>query len=462
MFLGQGNQQPERRLADYQQELYDKLGTTVLHPVGAVFFGLMTLWTFLVPRCYVIWALLFTACFISPGQRFAFFTIDFHFQRAIIVVILFRILIMSEFQGIKLRGIDYAIFGCALSLILATLLGGRSQFFLPVAGRAADGIGIYLIARAYVRQLEDLRAVLLGAAIAAVPVMIGFIIEKSTTNNMFSVFGGVPPITVLRDGKLRAQGAYTHPIIAGAFWATFVPLFFAVVLAKARTIRAVITGWVGTISAVIAALMTASSTPIGGLLIGFGTWCLFPFRGHLRIIRWGVFFVLVSLHLLSDRGVHGVIFTKFNFIAASTGYHRYQLIQGAIDGFSQWALLGHRGTHFNRAYDDVTNDYIALALNGGLAAVVLKITAIVLAFISIGKLMRAVQNNRSDLFLAYGLGAALLTVTITMLAVSMYHQGEIPVFLTLGMAASLGDPQWLPGMRNSQAPMPMNTPSTPS
>ena len=418
------------------------MGTTILHPLAALVFALLTLWTFVVSRRYVIWALLFISCFISPAQRFAFFTIDFHFQRAITVIILIRIVLMGEFQGIRLRNIDYALFGSAGLVILCSAVRDGGAFLVGELGRSLDGVGIYLIARAYVRHMKDLRYVLIGAAIAAVPVMIGFVIEKSTSRNLFSIFGGVPEITVIRDDRLRAQGAFTHPIIAGVFWAAFTPLFIAVILSKAKALWSFFVGWIGTISAVLAAFMTASSTPIGGILIGLICWVLFPLRGYLRVIRWTLLFAILFLHAISQNGVHAILFTKISFVGASTGYHRYLLIDGLMQGFSKWALIGNRTTQFNYAFRDITNDYILTALNGGLLALALKIAVIAFAFASIGRMMRAAQN-RADLLLSYGLGASLVTVIISMTAVSMYVQGEVSVFLTLGMAASLGDPAFL-------------------
>ena len=41
------------------------------------------------------------------------------------------------------------------------------------------------------------------------------ILEHLTGRNVFSVFGGVPEFTVIREGKLRAQAAFAHAIVAG-------------------------------------------------------------------------------------------------------------------------------------------------------------------------------------------------------------------------------------------------------
>lgn len=430
--------QSKKKSVKYGLEYVEHIGTNILHPVALSFFALASLWTFLAPKRFVIWALLFITCFISPAQRFAFLTIDFHFARAITFLILFRILLLGDLRNIQIRRIDYLVFSAAFVVVLCSGLRQGGVNFIPELGRTFDGVGIYLIGRAYVRSCNDLRSVLLGAAIAVIPVMIGFVIEKSTSRNYFSLFGGVPEITVIRDGKLRAQGAFTHPIIAGVFWAAFTPLFFALVLSRAKEIVAVFTGWFGTIATILILFMTASSTPIAGLLIGLVGWCTYPYRAHLRSIRWTILIVAVFLHLISERGLHAIIFTKIKLISASTGYHRFQLIDGAIANFSDWALLGNRGARYNRSFGDITNDYVLTALNGGIVALILKIAVIVVAFASIGRAMRAAKN-RMDLLLIYGLGVSLLTIVISMTAVSMFHQGVFSIYLTIGMAASLGD-----------------------
>ena len=44
--------------------------------------------------------------------------------------------------------------------------------------------------------------------VVLIPVAIFMTIEKTTGRNYFSMFGGVSTLTAIRDGKLRAQGAF--------------------------------------------------------------------------------------------------------------------------------------------------------------------------------------------------------------------------------------------------------------
>ena len=41
--------------------------------------------------------------------------------------------------------------------------------------------------------------------------------EKFSGRNAFAIFGGVPDVAVVRDGVIRCQGPFAHPILAGTF-----------------------------------------------------------------------------------------------------------------------------------------------------------------------------------------------------------------------------------------------------
>lgn len=424
------------------QTFVTQLGTNIVHPLGAVLFLIATLWAFFAPRKYVIWSLLFIACFISPAQRFAFLTIDFDFLRAMTILIVVRIITFGEYRGTQLRYIDYAAVMLALMMVATGTFRLGGGMFVHKVGHAVDSVGIYMIGRMYVRQWEDLRAVLLGAALAAVPVALFFTVEQFTQRNFFSVLGGVPEVTSIRNGNLRAQGAFTHPIIAGLFWGTFAAMFIGVVMSKRRTLQAYFVGWVGSSAALVIAFMTNSSTSIACVLVAFAGWMCFPYRMFLRTIRWVVFAGVMFIHMVHPNGVHAFAFVNFAFIAGSTGRHRYILIDGALQNMSDWMFYGSSTKAYNRAFHDVTCEYVKIATNGGLIALFLEIAVITMAFYAVGRALRAARN-REETTLAYGLGVAVLTVAIGALAVTIYGQGEVPFYLTFGMAASLGQLDWL-------------------
>ena len=422
---------------DFKQYL-KMTGTNIVHPLGATVFVLNLLWVFLAPRKYVVWAVFFIACFISPAQRFAFLTLDFDFLRAITIAVLLRAMVFGELKGIRLRSIDYVIVAWCLVLVLTGTLRAGPARFINQMGQAVDGIGLYMIARVYIRNWEEFRSAIFGAALITIPVMVFFTIEKTTSRNYFSLLGGVAEFSQERQGRLRAQGAFTHPIIAGVYLATFAAMYVGVLLGSVRNLRALITGWLGTIAAVIAAIMTGSSTPIAGMLIALGGWVFYPWRASMQSIRWVLLFVLLGLHIVSQNGIHSLMFNKISFVSGSTGYHRFALIEGLLQNVPKWALWGDNSPRYNRSYRDITNDYVMNAISGGMVALALEITAITLAFYACGRALRA-TTSRDESLLAFGLGCGLLVITISALAVTMFGQAEVPFYMTLGMAASLGN-----------------------
>jgi hypothetical protein len=59
--------------------------------------------------------------------------------------------------------------------------------------------------------------------------------EMATGRNAFASFGGVHEIAQMRNGLLRCQGPFAHPILAGTFGATQLPLFIALWFQEGRS-----------------------------------------------------------------------------------------------------------------------------------------------------------------------------------------------------------------------------------
>lgn len=436
-------QSTNKKLTD--ADFTDKVGTNIVHPLGAGLFGLCALWSIIAPRKYVVWAVLFIACFVSPAQRFAFLGADFDFLRAITVLILCRILVLGELRNVRIRAIDYCVLGFVTTMIIGVTIRTGGARTINELGQTVDGLGLYLIGRALIRNLDDLKSLMVGAFICSVPVMIFFTIEQMTGRNYFSVLGGVSEMTQVRQGKLRAQGAFTHPIIAGLFWATFFALFIGLIRAKTKSFMLKIGGWIGAIASVIIVVMTNSSTPLAGLLVATVGWLCFSYRWYLKQIRWAILFFMLFIHIIHTKGVHFFVFVNFNPVSGSTGRHRAMLIDGVLKNIPDWALFGS-SRRYNRAFRDITCDYVYTAVQGGMIPLIFELAVITLAFYACGRAIRAARN-REELNLVYGVGVAVLTVCVMSTAVSVYGQAEVPFFMTFGIAASLGNLEWIPKIR---------------
>ncbi|MCZ6506246.1 MAG: hypothetical protein O6834_09785 [Actinobacteria bacterium] len=201
---------------------------TTLHPIGlaaAFFLGVATL---LVPRRFALAPMLIMACFISPAQRVVISSLDFNLLRLMVLFGWLRIALFAETRRFGWKPIDTVVILWAVAgTLVVTMREATISAFIYRSGLAFDAVGMYFFFRFMIRSWKDMEKLMLVAAIISIPVAVVFLVELSTGRNMFAVFGGVPEITIVREGRLRCRGPFPHPILAGCFWAALMPLIGA-------------------------------------------------------------------------------------------------------------------------------------------------------------------------------------------------------------------------------------------
>ena len=430
----------------------EMIDQSYVHPLALLIFVLAAIWIFVGPSNKITWSVIAIACLVSVAQRISVLTLDFDFIRAIGTLGLIRILVYGELRTIKPNLGDKLILGYVTTLIGCSLINGGLSEATTRGGLCLSYFSIYWIGRSSIRTVQDLKLMLTFIGVVLIPVAIFMTIEKLTGRNYFSIFGGISTLTAMRDGKLRAQGGFTHPIIAGVFFAGLAPIAFGVILSKAKGLPSLLAGWITLILSLVVILMTASSTPVAGFLIGVMSWCTFKIRWHLKTYLYVLGFMAVVVHFVANNGLHGVLFTKIDFTGSSTGYHRYMLVQGMLDNIPNWVVTGSPGAKYNKAFRDITNMYVLSALTGGLLALVLQIMMVIQALKGcVASVRKAI--TRQDLVISYGLGCGLVVMIASFTAVSCYGEGIVPFYLLVGGAISLG--QVLPSkgsVRPSKSP----------
>lgn len=427
--------------------------TTIVHPLALVIFLAAAAWLFMGPRGKISWSLLVIACLISTAQRFSIITLDFGFIRAIGTLALIRILTYGELRSIRPHLADKAMLGFIVAMIFFTVAREGISGATQKAGVGLACFSVYWIGRSSIRSGHDLRMMMVAIGVLAIPVSIFMTIEQATGRNNFSLFGGVSEFTAIRDGKLRSQGSFCHPIIAGVFFASFAPLSIGVILSKSRGMISLLSGWICLGLSAVIILMTNSSTPIAGLMLGVLAWCTFKFRRNLKTYLYVIVVLMIVGHFASSRGIHNVIFTKIDFTGSSTGMHRYLLIDGMLQNIPRWMILGDTNPGYNKSFRDITNMYVMAGLTGGMVALTLLIVLIVQAFKSCTKAVRNARN-RQDIMTYYGLGCALFVMCVSFTAVACYGEGIVPFYMLVGAAISVG--QRPPGTKQTRevAPQP--------
>ncbi len=412
----------------------DYYGQTVLHPVGLVTVLSLGVALVLMPRRYTIYPMIVMASFIPSAQRLVIAGLDFDLMRILVLFAWARLLLRNEFKGFIWNRLDTLMVAWMVSgTLVYTLQNGTSSAFINRCGWMFVGLGMYLFFRCVLRNWEDFERLVMGFIVVGMPVAVAFAIEWTTGRNAFSVFGGVPEITLVREGRLRCQGAFAHAILAGCFWASVMP-WMAPLLGDKRRWFAV----AGLLASLFIVVASSSSTPVMAVVFGLVGMAFYPLRGHLRPIRYAFFSSLVVLHFIMKGPVWSLI-ARISAVAGSTGWHRYKVMDATINNFSKWWLLGEPDPMSWGVWNmrDITNQYVLEGLQGGLLTLVIFVACIAVAFGIVGKALRRPDSSAQEHLFIYTIGVSLFVHVWSFFGVSYFSQMLMLWYLTLAIVGSL-------------------------
>lgn len=409
-----------------------------MHPAVAIVMVLGIILILLLPRKYVIVPFLCFAFLIPLGQMLVFGGLHLFLFRILLIFGCVRMFWMKLFAHTKLFGgrpevldtvfILWAIFRASAFLILFSF---QSSALVNQGAFLLDVFGAYFFLRYLIQDDEDiLRTV---KALAGITIVMGacMLNEKLRSQNVFGYLGGFPITPLIRDGAIRARGTFSHPILAGCFGAVVLPLFYWLwqsAKAKGLAIAAII----GSCCIVFS---SASSTPLTALAGGILAVCFWPMRKHMRLFRWGIALALVSLHLVMKAPVWFLI-ARVDLTGASSGYHRAMLVDTFIRHFTDWWLVG---TNMNDTWGfdmwDLSNQFVAEGITGGLATFVCFITLIAISFKKIGLARKALEGDRNQEWFFWFLGAAMFANIMAYFGTSYYDHSQVSWFALLAMIA---------------------------
>lgn len=416
-------------------------GETVIHPLALGFTLFMGIMMLFLPRRYVIIPMLFATLFITAEQRIVIMDLDFNMIRILVLFGWARVLLKGEIKSFKLNRIDKVIILWAVSgIITYTILWKTSTAFIYRIGRAFNIIGLYFLFRILIRDFDDFFTITKALAIISIPLSIAMLIEHSSGKNVFAIFGGVPEITYIREGRLRCQGAFAHPILAGTFGATLVPLFVGI-WGKGGKTRLLV--FLGIIAATIITITSASSGPVLSYISGIVALSLWPLRKRMRLIFLGSIFTIIALQLYMKAPIWALV-GRVSVVGGSTAYHRFTLIDQFTKRFNEWWLIGTRYTdHWGFHLFDITNHYIRIAVDGGLITLILFLAIIFLCVKGIGKSISilenipGIDNIRLKQLCLWSLLSTLFAHLVSFMGVSYFDQIIVVWYLLISIISSI-------------------------
>jgi hypothetical protein len=308
-------------------------------------------------------------------------------------------------------------------------------------GDLYNAVGIYCLVRAVVVGFDDIRFIVKAFAVLVVPLAVLFVVERVTGQNLFSMLGGVPLLSELRNGQVRCQGAFKHAILAGTFGATAMPLFvgFWVSSARDRVLAAL---------AIIAASVIVVTSGSSGAFTAFfvsivGLMC-WPLKHHMKAVRWGILLSVLALAAVMKAPVWFVI-DRASGLVGGDGWYRSQLIDSAIRHFGEWWLLGtgytahwmETGIPANPNSADIVNEFVNQGIRGGLVALSLFIWLLAKCFKAAGLAIRNEDYRGGAQFMIWSMGCTVLAHVASFFSVTYFDQIIIFWYLIIGMIAAL-------------------------
>lgn len=379
---------------------------------------------------------------MTLGQVIVIAGLHFTMVRVVLLFAWIRLVLRKEYVGLKLNNVDkFLILFVLSSSVIYTINQLSFEDFVNRLGFSYTFLGSYFLFRILIKDTRDIIQAVQQLVIIVVPLAGLMLIEKATGRNFFSVLGGVPEITIVREGKLRCQGAFAHPILAGVFGATLIP-FFTALWNWSRGSR-----WmalVGLAAATIVTFATSSGGPMSIYALAVLGMAIWRYRSHMRTIRWVIFVGLVGLHVVMSAPVWHLM-ARLSNITGGGGWHRAHIIDQAIKHFGDWWFLGTRVTaHWhinvlptNPKMIDLTNQYLTEGVNGGLVTMVLFVALILVAFREVGRcLTHHAARPFADRLSIWALGVVLFCHSVAFFSVHYFDQTIIFWLMGLAMIGS--------------------------
>lgn len=421
-------------LAQADHFAQDYQGTTTVHPLGLAALLMCGVSLVFIPRRHACLAFLVLACFVSQAQRLVLFGLDFNFLRIIVLCGVVRIVMRKETDGLRMNLLDVLILVYAvINTVVMTISYATTAMFVNRLGASLDVVGMYFVTRALVRSMEDVKQFVRWAIVLAIPVTLAFLVEKSTGRNIFAFLGGVPEHTLAREGRLRVQGAFSHPIVAGCFWASLMPMMGALWFRGGRDRQLSVVGMVLSCCIVV---MTASSTPLLGAMVGVAGMAMYFVKEQMRWVRWGALLMVFGLHMVMIKPVWHLI-ARVSAVGGNSGWHRFVLIDGAINHFNEWWLLGtHSTAHWGHFAFDVANFYVAQCVMGGIWLFAVFIGVLAAAFSRLGRHWRTRPAGPDRIF-AWAMGVSVFVHCVNFIGLAYFGQASMLWYWTLGAVGSM-------------------------
>jgi hypothetical protein len=397
---------------------------TMLHPLVAVWLLIAIVLILTRPRGQALTVFLLSCFSIPIGQVIVLGTLHFSVLRILVLAgLVRRASFRAKFPG-GFNALDQVVVLWTVSaLVTLSLQWMNSQALIHNLGDFLDAIGGYFVVRFLIPDGEAIRRTIKVLAVVCIIQGAFMINEQIAHVNVFGYLGGGWTGVTVRDGKIRSEGVMGC-IYAGVFGGVLIPWFLWLwTTGKSRILA--LAGFAGATAMAITSNSSTSLLALGGSVVGLAFW---PLRKQMRLVRWGLALSLVTLHLVMKAPVWALI-AHIDLTGSSSGDHRYKLMDNCIRHFSDWWLIGYQ-YYNNWGWDmwDLCNQFVVIALTGGLLTLIFYIAIFKRSFAAIGNARKDVNGDRAREWLLWCLGVDLFANVVSHFGINYMAQLMMSVF----------------------------------
>ena len=186
---------------DLRQIQWTEYGQTVLHPLSLLILVIMVVVLLQSRRVYILIPFLVVGAFLTHMQRLVIGSFDFSMLRLLLIAGVGRALIRNDVRRIDWRGMDSAFLAYVIiASVSYVMLWQNTTAITNRLGFAFEALLAFFLIRVYVSSTAQVKVLVRAFALVFAVVAIFMFIERYTRYNFFSIFGGVPALTRMREG----------------------------------------------------------------------------------------------------------------------------------------------------------------------------------------------------------------------------------------------------------------------
>jgi hypothetical protein len=411
-----------------------------MSPIGTFFSLACAVALVALPRKWAPLPLLLGACYMTLGQGVDIGPFHFYVLRILIFTGLARVIVRHERLAGGLTSVDCLMLCMGVwALCTSPFHKNPGDMLVNDMGFAYNALGVYFLIRCFSQSVDEVVGLVVITAIVLVPVGLEMVREQLTHHNLFALFGAVPNTPFVRDGRVRSQGPFGHPILAGTVGAVCAPLMIGIWRRHPRVAK------LGLGGCLLVVVTSASSGPLLSLICAASALVLWRWRHLTPKLRVAGIVGYILLDMVMQAPAY-YLMARMDIVGGSTGWHRAALIQASTKHFSEWWFCGTdytrdwmpTGVSWSKNYSDITNYYIALGVRGGFALMSLFILILWTTFRHVGYTVRLEAEARGQNgFFVWSLGASLFAHAATSMSIAYFDQSFMFLYLDLAAITSI-------------------------